>query len=369
MSRPRDARGFFLDPARLPAVALVFGVGALAAVFLGLGIQRAAIAYLGAWACLLALPVGALPVVVMIERLDLWRPQPETALLETLRGLLTAMPVVALLALPVLIASPLLYPWARGAMPETVPGWYAPPFVLLRVLLVFSVWTVLAFVFAKRADAPFGRGGGLDDARAAIGLGLHLAAGTLVAGDLILSVSARSHGLLSGLLLMAAWSSVALAAAIVVAPPDVGPSRRRHNRLTPLVVLLGVWALLHAVQYLLAGDRPGDTAWYLARIGSAGLAWSVFSGLLVLMGAVLTLAPGENRTRLFAAFVLLAHALEMFWFVTPSLRGSFRLTLGDLLVLAGLSSLALGLTLVGRRLLPARAPDPREAPRPRRRGP
>ena len=78
----------------------------------------AAPSYLAAWTCLLALPAGALPVAIMIERADAWRPQPETALLETLRGLLALMPVAALLALPIPFLAPLLYPWMHAAEPD-----------------------------------------------------------------------------------------------------------------------------------------------------------------------------------------------------------------------------------------------------------
>ena len=55
--------------------------------------------YLGAWLFLLALPLGALPILMGWELLDL----PETALVAALRRLAAAMPLAAVLAIPVLL--------------------------------------------------------------------------------------------------------------------------------------------------------------------------------------------------------------------------------------------------------------------------
>jgi len=352
---PRDAGDFLRDPARRPIVALAAGVAALAVIFLVAGPQKAALSYLGAWIVLLALPVGALPVVIMIERADAWRPQPETVLLETLRGLLGLMPVAALLALPLLFALPLLYPWARGEVPDTALAriWFTTPFFLVRLAMYFTVWTGLALVFARRGGEPWGKAGRMDDGRAVIGLGLHVLVGTLAAGDLVMATAGRFHSTIAGLLVMAAWSGLALSAAIVVAPPDIGPSRRRLDRLTPLAVLLAIWAFLHFVQFLIlwSANLPDAALWYGVRGGFNGRALSLFAGAVVLLAALLTLKPGENRTRILAALVLVVHVLEMFWLVTPSLRGVFKITVPDGLALAGVAGLAVGLAAVSRRLL------------------
>lgn len=360
---PRDARDFVRDPARRPYVALVAGGVALAAAIVLFGPQKAAVSYLGAWIVLLALPVGALPVVIMIERADAWRPQPETALLETLRGLLALMPVAALLGLPLLGCLPSLYPWARGEVPDTELAriWFTTPFFVARLVGYFAVWTWLALTFARRGGEPWGKAGRMDDGRAVIGLGLHMLVGTLAAGDLVMATAGRFHSTLSGLLVMAAWSGLALSAAILVAPPDVGPSRRRLDRLTPLAVLLAIWAFLHFVQFLIlwSANLPAAALWYQARGGFNGRALSAFAGTVVVLAALLTLKPGENRTRVLAALVLAVHGLEMFWFVTPSIRGAFKITAADGLALAGVAALAIGLSGIARRWLPPALPGVR----------
>jgi hypothetical protein len=358
---PRTARAFAFDPERRAAVGFGIGAAALVAAY-ALGNRQDWIAsYLPAWLCLLALPVGALPVVIMVERADAWRPQPETALLETLRGLLGLMPAAALLALPILFALPELYPWAAGAPARTplAAVWFTAPFFLARVAIAFAVWIGLALLFARRGGEPFGKAGRIDDGRAVLGLSLHMLFGTLMAGDLVMAASERFQSSLSGLLVMASWSCLALSAAILAAPPDVGPSRRRLDRLTPLTILLAISAALHAVQILIVtANGPNDaTLWYEVRLGTAGLALAASAGAVVILSALANLKPGEYRTRLVAALALVVHALELGWFVTPSLRGSFQVTPVDVLVLVGVVGMAVGLMPITRRLFPRAEPS------------
>ncbi|TXN21707.1 hypothetical protein [Methylobacterium sp. WL9] len=353
---PRTARAFALDPRRRAAVGLGIGAAALSLAFLLGGWRGGMVSYLPAWLCLLALPAGALPVAIMVERADAWRPQPETALLETLRWLLTLMPVAACLVLPILFALPVLYPWAAGA-PQPSPLaaiWFTTPFVLARVCIAFTVWIALAILFARRGGEPWGKAGRIDDGRAVLGLGLHMLFGSLMAGDLVMAASAQFSSSLSGLLLMAGWSSLALSAAILVAPPDVGPSRRRLDRLTPLAILLAIWAAMHIVQALIL--RPTDlteaAAWYAARGNAGGRTLAVFAGALVVLAAATTLKPGEYRARLVAALALAVQMLALAWFVTPSLRGTFTITLVDTLAFVGVAGLAIGLQPLARRFFP-----------------
>ncbi len=371
----KSARAYFLDPARRPAAAFIAGLGCLLLAAHVAGLPRLAPSYLAAWTCLLALPAGALPVAIMIERSDAWRPQPETALLETLRGLLVLMPVVALLGLPIPLAASLLYP-VPGLGPEGPPPvpWFPALFLAARLGGYFALWTGLALLFARRGGEPWGKAGRIDDGRAVLGLGLHTVIGTLAAGDLVMALGVepggRFHPSAFGLLAMSAWASLSLAAAILVAPPDAGPARRRHDRLTPLAVLLLVWAGLHAVQFLMLGaaDDPAAAAWYRVRGGGSGRALAWAGGIVVALAALWTLRPGENRTRLVAALAVAVHGAELFWFVTPAFRGGFRIGLTDGLALAGLAGLAAGSVPVVRRVIPGLAVTPAWPGRERARG-
>ncbi len=355
---PQSALAFLRDPDRRVANGLVLGLAALGAAWTFDEADGFAGACLAAWLGLLALPAGALPVVIMIERSDAWRPQPETALLETLRWLLSLMPVAILLLVPVLTLADAaeLYPWLRGARPDTPLAaiWFKRGFLTLRLVGYATAWIVLARLFARRSGGPSAKAGRIDDGRAVLGLGLHIFVGTLAVTDLIGALDPQARSALSGLVVMAGWSSFALAASIVAAPPDIGPSRRRLDRLTPLAVLLAIWAALHLVSYamLTSPGHPQEAAWYAVRAGSYGRALAIYGGLVVALAALLTLKPGENRTRLVGISALVLHGLETFWLVTPSLRGSFAITSTDSLALAGILALAFGLHPLSRRILP-----------------
>lgn len=360
---PRTAAAYFTDPARLPLAGLVVGVGSLlAALELG-GARGFATAYLPAWLALLALPVGALPVVIMIERADAWRPQPETALLGTLRGLLALMPVAAILALPLLPNLAVLYPWARGEGLGALAAanWFTLPFFMVRLALALAVWTLLAILFATRGGEPWGKAGRIDDGRAILGLGLHMVFGTLAALDLVVAISADHRPGLLTLVTIASWSALSLSAAILVAPPDIGPSRRRLDRLTPLAVLLAIWAFLHLVLYIVA-TGPAAARWYAMRFDGEGMTLAIAACTLVVVAALVLLRPGEYLTRVVAACALVVQFLALAWLVTPALRGSFKLTPLDGLALAGITGLATFLAPTARRLFPG-VPTLRPGPR------
>ena len=127
-------------------IALAVGVlGALGVVVLGLVGQPVMPSYLGAWLFLLALPLGALPILMGCELLDV----PETALIADLRRLAGTMPLAAALAVPVLLRTGSLYPALRAAK-AGLPGWWmTPALFLVRAVLFLAAWTALSLVFSR----------------------------------------------------------------------------------------------------------------------------------------------------------------------------------------------------------------------------
>ncbi|GJD81575.1 hypothetical protein NBEOAGPD_4828 [Methylobacterium gregans] len=331
------------------------GLAALALAVLAAGWREAAGAYLAAWLVLLGLAAGALPVAVALERFGLSahdRGEGEIAL--SLRRLLGLMPAAAILGLPLLAAAPLLYPWA-DAPPDTPLGrlWFTLPGFCLRVVAYLGLWVWLA---ARFRDAPLGP----RDGRTAAGVGLHAVVGTLAVTDLVGSLDPRLGSSLEGLLVLTAWSGLAFAAAILRAPEEPAPVGRGRaaagrDRLVPLAVLLALWAYLHFVQFLIvwSANLPDEVRWYFARGGWAGRGLALMAGAAVLAAALATLRPGRPTTRVLAGLVVVLHAVEMFWLVTPALRDRFTLTAGDLLAALGILCLATALRPL------ARMPHPR----------
>lgn len=313
---------------------LLFAVAGLAALGLaGLvgGWALTAAVYRAAWLALLALPLGALPLVLAFDRVPAQAP-----LRPALHRLLALMPAAALLALPVLVTVPLLGPLAPAAGPETPLArvWLMPGLVIARLVAALVLWLWLC----ARAGRLGGRG-------AALALVLHAVLATLVAIDLVTALDPRLASTLLGVLIQVAWSGSALAAALLIARAE------RPDGLTALAVLLALWAFLHFVQFLVvwSANLPAEVAWYLARGGLAGRGLAVCGGLVVVLGAALTLRPGPAATRVLAGLVLGLHAAEMLWFVTPALRGGFTLGLTEILGGLGFVGLALASRPAGRR--------------------
>lgn len=310
--------------------ALPLILAGLAALGLGVLLGEWQAAYLAAWLCLLALPLGALPLVVALDALGPARAASTTVSLRpALLRCLGLMPVAALLGLPLLAVVPDLYPFARGA-PASTPlaaFWLTVPFVLARLAVALALWVWLC----RRAARP--------GYPAALVLGLHAVLATLVSFDLVTALDPRLGSSLIGLLMMVSWSGLALAAAILRTPA------RPESGAVPLALLMATWAFLHFVQFLVvwSANLPAEVSWYLARGGFLGRALSLAGGAVALLAAALTLQPGPWATRAVAALALAVQAAGLAWFVTPAARGAFVVTLPDALAGLGLACLAAGL--------------------------
>ncbi|WP_336486595.1 hypothetical protein [Methylobacterium nigriterrae] len=328
------------------------GVGLLLLSGLALGWRAAMTSYLAAWLVLLALPVGALPLVVLLQRFGGGRCP---FLLAGLRRLLSLMPVALLLALPLLASVWTLYPWAQGAQPATPLGkaWFTPVFFVARLIAYGAAWFWLALRLVAQA--------GTDDRTAILGCFLHAIVGTLAAQDLVMSLDHRLGSSLAGLLLMSAWSGLALAAAILLSPARGEAVGDGDASLTMLAVLTAAWAFLHFLQVFIvwSANLPDEVLWYFARGGLFGRALSVLGGLVAVGAALLTLRPGGS-VRLVAGAAVALHGAEMFWFVTPAARDRFGIAWTDVLALLAIGCLSAALLPISARLMPRAAAAGRE---------
>lgn len=326
-------------------VVLALGVGLLGLVVLAAlaaGDGRAVLpAYLAAWLVVLAVPVGALPLVMAHDLFG----RADTPLAAALRSLLAAMLPAALFAGPVLIELSVLV-----AAPDR-PGaaWMAPGAMLGRGVAILLAWVVLARVFGKAAR-PDGRRA----AWAAGGLMLHLGIGTLAAGDWVAAIDPGLHSSSLGLLVLVAQSGTALSVACLAS------LQARAQAGAGVLLLLAAWLFLHFTQYLVvwSANLPGEAVWYLRRNGGLGQSGEI-AALAVFGLALMGLRPRSSAriVAVFAALVLVLHGAEMFWLVVPASRGQFSLRLADLAALAGLAGVAAGVVLLLRgRRTPAERP-------------
>ncbi len=275
--------------------------------------------YLAAWLFCLAVPVGALPVVMGLELAGLG------GSLHTgwLRWMLILLPVAALAGLPVLFFLPALYGWASHPPLGFAGVWFTQTGFILRMVVYLAVWSTLAILMLRPPQ---------NGARAALcvgGLVLHAVIGTLAAQDWIMSLSPGLNAAGFGLLVMAGQSALALSIAVLLVP------RRPHSAAAWLLAAMSVWAVLHFTQYLIvwSADRPDEIAWYMHRGGVFGIVtvWVGVTALAIPVGLLLLpgLAARPGVLGASAGMVVAAQMLAALWMVTPSVRGGFVLALPD----------------------------------------
>ena len=325
---------------RPEAIAWAAGLaGAAVCVVLALAGQTVMPSYLAGWLCWIAVPLGALPLVMLLELLHVrgW------TVLPVLRRLLLLMLPGALLAIPLMLAMPSLFdrPGVAGALPAA----YADPQArLLRMLVMLATWCVFAFIFC-RAPARGPRRGW-----AALGLMLHLVLASVAAVDWVMSLEPGLGSSAFGLLFMASQAGIALCLAVFLLSVM---SRTALPLEVPALMgaVLGAWIFLHVVQFLVvwSANLPDEVVWYLRRtdgLGAPAVWWMAAAAVLSLAALLpyrLIRTPAVMAS--VAAMLLLAHLTEMLWLVTPAFRGAFVIALADLPALVGFGGIAAGVLL------------------------
>lgn len=322
------------------AVAILAGVGLVTLSLAGTVVHGS---WLAGWLIVSAVPLGALPLVMTAEGLD-WE---ERLPILALRRLLWLMPMAALLALPVFLPHGALGFDRKSPMSDLGSHWLSPHAVALRAVVLLALWTVLAWIFARPT-----RDGRPRTGLAIVGIALHLVTITVAAADWVGAVDPGLNSSSLGLLIMSAQVGMALALALLTARAD----RALPTSGIALAVLSAAWLFLHFTQYLVvwSANLPEEVRWYLHRnggLGGAAVAAAAVVGL-VAVGAGLADAGVATWTVL-AALLLAVHAAEMFWLVVPASRGSFILTVSDLLTLA----VVVGLCIAALAGLRRRDPD------------
>jgi hypothetical protein len=294
--------------------------------------------YLAVWLVCLAVPAGALPLVMGLELAGCGGPS-HTGIL---RRLLILMPVAALAGVPVLLFLHVGAPAQTGF----AAVWFSPLWFAVRGAIVLLLWTVLALASLSPSNREPRK------ARCIGGLALHAVLATLAATDWIMALAPGLNAAGLGVLLMAAQCGLALSLTLLLC--RVPPS----GAATLLLVLTGAWAVLHMTQYLViwSADKPAEIIWYLQRANILGQA-TVWFGVAALVLTLCLLGPASWRARrgvlaTCCSLLLAAHVLEMPWLVLPSLRGGLTLMPQDAAGLAVLAvfGAALAWTLRTRRI-------------------
>jgi hypothetical protein len=292
------------------------GFAALALIAIAVTAPRVAAAgWLIAFVFLSAIPIGSL-AWLLIHRLT--GGQWGNALAPILSTAATATPLLAVAFIPVLIALPLLYPWAGSAhdiAPDVRAFYLNVPLYLLRSAIAFIGWSVLVLLL-PRVRGP------ATPLLASLGLLFHVVMIGLLSTDWILStepvfMSSSFGATIAVTQLLAALSFAALAA------PAFGRRTARDLGGLMLALTLGITYInFMAVLVMWYGDLPDKVTWFVLRIRepwlSVAIACFVLGSLIPVAAALLArVRESHAALRWVAVSSLAGIALFDVWLLAP----------------------------------------------------
>ena len=250
--------------------------------------QAAAAGWLAAFTFWSAIPIGCL-LVLMIHRLTGGRWG--DSLRPALAPAAAQVPLLFVLAVPVLVSIGILYPWSHGegAKPDVLAGYLNVPLFLIRTVVALAGWSALAIVLPRLRRLA-------GQLAAALGLVFHGVIISLVAVDWMLSLAPPFIS-----------SSFGASVAICSSPPRWhsrrwprrnGRTIRRRGDLGGLLLtsVLGLtYVDFMALLVVWYGDLPAKVSWFVAR---TELPWSALAAAAFLFGALIPiLALLSSRVR------------------------------------------------------------------------
>jgi hypothetical protein len=374
--------------ARTAAAGLLVGAAGFAVSGLGLWLdpRQGWFSYLAAYAYGVSLALGAL-VFVMVAHVTgaTWF----VVLRRLTEGVAATLPVFAVLFVPLLFGLDRLYPWvppleAMGEQARQLIEHKRPylnvPFFVARAAVYFAVWIALAHFLGRwslEQDAG-GRPEALAARQRALSAGglppLALTM-TFAAFDWLMSLEPEWYSTAYGVYYFAGGFVGAIALVTVVARlagragPLAGAVGVSHYHALGklLLTFVAFWAYIAFSQFFVVwiADLPGEVRWYRLRTeGSwAWVALLLVAGqfalpFLLLLSRDLKRQPGLLTA--VAAWVLVAHYVDVYWLVMPVLHEQgARPHWLDLATLAAVIGPA---AAFGAWRLRGRAPVPRRDP-------
>lgn len=315
---------------RLAAALVALALGGIVAL---VGSAALLEAWLLGFMLVAGLSTGALAVLMLGHLL---RSEGMDAVRHPLEALAGALPLVALLALPVLIGVEHLYPWAgpeaaRLPLPPWREEWFRPGPFRLRMVLSLAVWVGLAAWICRPGRHPW---------PAAIGLMVLVPTTALAAQDWVMSRDPTWYGSLQGVAFLVEQGGAAMGLVLLVrlarrGMPD--PDRAKgleRTLLTLAVATLWLWFVQFVVAY--AADLPEEAHWYLRRIEGWGLLKLALMVPCLVLAIVLGGPPDWSAWRMatVSALVLVAQFGHMLWLLRPDAPGPVPPAWLDVLVLA-----------------------------------
>ena len=343
----------WLPRGRAQWIAALSGLLLLGCLLVGFApAQQRLLSYLFAFLFFTGISIGSL-ALIMVHMLSggAWGELLRHPLLAAAR----ALPLQALLVIPILVGLPTLYPWAHPGASAHDPllrdqSWYlAPTFFVVRTIVYFGLWIALLWMIGASAREP-GRTRALPRI-ASVGLIVYALSSLFAATDWAMSLLPHWHSSTFGLMVATGWMLAAAALAILcasgwssarLATPDL-----LHDLGNLLLMFVLAWSYLAFMQYLTVwiADLPAETAWYIPRTLTSWRALAIF--LIAFHFAVpfaVLLSRRAKRRALWlagiAALLVVANLADAFWLVIPTFHPSgFAIRASDLLAPLGMGAL------------------------------
>lgn len=342
---PGAPRAPVLDGGGVTAVVcLLAGLGALAIMIIAFGTapRSAFHAYLAGYAFVLSMVLGSMAFVMISHAANATWP---VAVRRIPEAVAAAMPVVALLFVPVLFGLRALYPWARledftGSTREILEhrrAYMNPTAFSLRAICYLAWWSCLCLLL-HRWSVAMERGA--DSERCSrklrrlsyVGLPLGALTAGFAAYEWFMSLSPQ----FASTMFSALWLAVCLHAGVAITvllvalasrgKPQVAAKPAHAYALGRLLfaflIFLGYTAFFQFMLVWMA-NRPGEASWYLERAeGTYGwmAAFVLFGEFLLPFLALLSYRLKRNLNTLAAVAVwcLASLYVHLTWLITPA---------------------------------------------------
>lgn len=332
----------------LPAVATCVGVVALIAITV-VDLRAGFHAYLAGYLLVAGAPVGCLSILMVYH---LTGGRWGGALRPAVEAMLPTLPVAALLFVPILAGMDQLFPWVHPMTANAIETashkelYLNLPFFIVRAVIFFATWILLALALRRLARSPVDRSVGLARLSAG-GLVAWFLTVSFAAVDWIASLTPEWYTTIIGMYVLISFTLTAFCiATLVVVRPGRDPDADVLNDLGNLLLMLVVLhAYLAFSQFLIIwnGNKPHEISWYVPR---ATTAWLWFYGAFAVLHFALPLAVLLQRTvkrraramRALVLLILFARAAEAVYWVVPKLEDHQALAAGG----AVAASLAIG---------------------------
>lgn len=347
-----------------------FGLGLLLVSLVALltgHVERFLYSYLVGWSFCLTLALGSLFFIMVHHITKAYWSVVYRRLAEAVAW---SFPLLALLVIPILVGLPTIYEWAEPGIADPASSHFDEitagkvaflnvPFFLIRLVLYFSVWTILAYKFysiSVRSDYRPRRDTNRR-LRFTSGWGIPLFAITLyfAAMDLLMSLDPHWYSTIFGVYFfagsfLAAICFLTLAAAMLQRRGQVLrktiTAEHYHDMGKWMFALVVFWAYIGTSQYLLIwyADIPETTHWYHLRLEGG---WELHSQALVffhfLIPFFLLLSRATKRylpaLSILAGWLLFMHWFDLHWVTMPNFYSELTFHWVDFTVWLGLFGL------------------------------